>query len=71
MCSSDLASLTSAGSLSSFSSFGRTTVDLAAPIVFTPTDHSGPSSFRMFGYDYTAKKYVAFGQFSDYDKYMK
>ena len=44
---------------------------LAAPIVFTPTDHSGPSSFRMFGYDYTAKKYVAFGQFSDYDKYMK
>lgn len=44
---------------------------LAAPIVFTPTDHAGPSRFRMIGYDYGAKKYVSFGEFADYEKYMK
>ena len=42
---------------------------LSAPIVFTPTDHAGPSSFRMLGYDYTAKKYKPFGDFSDLSKY--
>lgn len=44
---------------------------LAAPIVFTPTDHAGPSRFRMIGYDYGAKKYVSFGEFADYEKFMK
>jgi len=44
---------------------------LAAPIVFTATDHAGPSRFRMIGYDYGAKKYVSFGEFADYEKYMK
>jgi len=44
---------------------------LAAPIVFSPANQSGPTSFRMFGYDYAAKKYVAYGEFADYDKYMK
>jgi branched-chain amino acid transport system substrate-binding protein len=44
---------------------------LSAPIVFTPEDHSGPTSFRMIGYDYGAKKYVSYGEFSDYVKYMK
>lgn len=44
---------------------------LAAPIVMTPTDHAGPSRFRMIGYDYGAKKYVSFGEFADYEKYMK
>ena len=44
---------------------------LAAPIVFTPTNHAGPSSFRMIGYDYNAKRYTSFGEFRDYDKYTK
>lgn len=44
---------------------------LAAPIVFTPTNHAGPSSFRMIGYDYNAKRYTSFGEFRDYEKYMK
>jgi ABC-type branched-subunit amino acid transport system substrate-binding protein len=51
--------------------FTVSTNGLAAPIVFSPANQSGPSSFRMFGYDYAAKKYVAFGEFADYDKYMK
>ena len=44
---------------------------LAAPIVYTPTDHTGPVAFRMIGYDYGAKKYKAIGEFSDYAKYLK
>jgi len=51
--------------------FTVNTNGLAAPIVFSPANQSGPTSFRMFGYDYAAKKYVAFGEFADYDKYMK
>jgi ABC-type branched-subunit amino acid transport system substrate-binding protein len=51
--------------------FTVSTNGLAAPIVFSPANQSGSSSFRMFGYDYAAKKYVAFGEFADYDKYMK
>lgn len=44
---------------------------LAAPIVFTPANHAGPSSFRMIGYDYGAKRYTSFGEFRDYEKYLK
>jgi branched-chain amino acid transport system substrate-binding protein len=51
--------------------FTVNTNGLSAPIVFTPTDHDGPSRFRMIGYDYAAKKYVSFGEFADYEKYMK
>ena len=47
------------------------TKGLTAPIVFSPTNQSGPSSFRMIGYDYNAKRYTAFGEFRDYDKFMK
>ena len=32
---------------------------------------SRASRFRMIGYDYGAKKYVSFGEFADYEKYMK
>jgi hypothetical protein len=39
--------------------------------VFSPTNQSGPSSFRMIGYDFNAKRYTAFGEFRDYDKFMK
>ena len=44
---------------------------LAAPITYTPTDHTGPVAFRMIGYDFGAKKYKSFGEFSDYVKYLK
>ena len=44
---------------------------LAAPIVYTPTDHTGPQVLKMFTYDYGTKKYKSFGEFSDYAKYTK
>ncbi len=44
---------------------------LAAPITYTATDHTGPVAFRMIGYDFGTKKYKAFGEFSDYAKYLK
>ena len=47
------------------------TKGLAAPIAYTPTDHTGPVAFRMIGYDYAAKKYKTIGEFSDYTKYLK
>jgi branched-chain amino acid transport system substrate-binding protein len=51
--------------------FTVNTNGLSAPIVFTPNDHAGPSRFRMIGYDYAAKRYVSFGEFADYEKFMK
>ena len=44
---------------------------LAAPIVYTPTDNTGPVVFKMFGYDYGSNKFKAFGEYSDYTKYTK
>ncbi len=44
---------------------------LAAPVVFTPDNHTGPAAFRMIGYDFAAKKYKPFGEFADYAKYTK
>lgn len=44
---------------------------LAAPIVYTPTNNTGPVVFKMFGYDYAAKKFKAFGDFADYAKYTR
>ncbi len=47
------------------------TKGLAAPITFTADNHTGPVAFRMIGYDFAAKKYKPFGEFSDYVKYVK
>lgn len=44
---------------------------LAAPISYTPTNHTGPSVLKVFGYDYPAKKFRHFGEYSDYVKYTK
>jgi branched-chain amino acid transport system substrate-binding protein len=44
---------------------------LAAPIVYTPDNHTGPVVFKMFGYDYDAEKFKAFGEYSDYAKYTR
>lgn len=43
---------------------------LAAPIVYTKDDHTGPQLLKMFGYDYGASKFKAFGEYTDYAKYM-
>ena len=47
------------------------TKGLAAPITFTADNHTGPVAFRMIGYDFGAKKYKPYGEFSDYTKYIK
>jgi branched-chain amino acid transport system substrate-binding protein len=44
---------------------------LAAPIKYTPTNNTGPVLFKMFGYDYGAKKFKAFGEYADYAKYTQ
>ena len=44
---------------------------LAAPIHYTPTNHTGPSVLKVFGYDYAGKKFRHFGEYSDYAKYTK
>ena len=47
------------------------TKGLSAPITFTADNHTGPVAFRMIGYDFGAKKYKPYGEFSDYVKYTK
>ncbi len=42
---------------------------LAAPITYSPTNHTGPVVLKMFGYDYSNNSFKHFGQFSDYQKY--
>ena len=42
---------------------------LAAPISYSPTNHTGPVVLKMFGYDYSNNSFKHFGQFSDYQKY--
>ena len=44
---------------------------LAAPIHYTRTDHIGPKVLKIFGYDYTTKKFKHYGEYSDYAKYTK
>ena len=51
--------------------FAVDTRGLTGPVVYTPTDHTGPQVLKMFTYDYTAKKYKSFGDFSDYAKYTR
>ena len=42
---------------------------LSAPISYTPQNNTGPVLFRMFGYDYDAKKFKAFGEYAESSKY--
>ena len=44
---------------------------LAAPIVYTPTNNTGPVVFKLFGYDYGTNKFKAFGDYADYAKYTR
>ena len=44
---------------------------LAAPIVYTKDDHTGPKVLKMFGYDYGTNKFKAFCEYSAFEKYTK
>lgn len=53
---------------------GGFTVDskgLAAPIVYTKDDHTGPQVLKMFGFDYATNKFKHFGEYADYAKYTR
>lgn len=47
------------------------TKGLSAPIVFTKDNHDGPVVHKMIGYDFAAGKYKSFGDYKDYEKYLK
>lgn len=47
------------------------TKGLSAPIRFTKDDHVGPNVLKFFGYDYAAKKFKPYGEYSEYVKYTK
>ena len=42
-----------------------------APVTYTPTNHDGPTLLKVFDYDYKTKKFVSFGDYSDYAKYTR
>ena len=42
---------------------------LAAPINYTPTNHTGPVVLKIFGYDYATSKFKHYGEYADYAKY--
>ena len=42
---------------------------LAAPITYTPSNHTGPVVLKMFGYDYATNKFKHYGEYADYSKY--
>ncbi len=44
---------------------------LAAPFSYTPTNNTGPVVFKLFGYDYAANSFKAYGDYGDYAKYTK
>jgi branched-chain amino acid transport system substrate-binding protein len=51
--------------------FTVNTQGLTAPITYTPTNNTGPVVFKLFGYDFAANKFKAYGEFADYEKYTR
>ncbi len=51
--------------------FTVNTQGLTAPIIYTPTNNTGPTVFKLFGYDFAANKFKAYGDFADYEKYTR
>jgi branched-chain amino acid transport system substrate-binding protein len=47
------------------------TKGVSAPLKYTKDDHRGLVSLRTYTYDFKTKKFLAFGQYADYEKYMK
>ncbi len=47
------------------------TKGLSALITYTPQNNTGPVLFRMFGYDFEAKKFKGSGEFADSAKYIQ
>ena len=43
----------------------------SAPLKYSTQDHRGLVGLRPYSYDFTTKRFKAYGKFSDYDKYVK
>lgn len=44
---------------------------LSSQLKYTPENHLGLVGLRPYSYDYDSKKYVAYGPYSDYQKFVK
>lgn len=47
------------------------TKGVSSPLKYTKDDHRGLLVVRPYSYDYEAKRFKAYGQYSDYEKYVK
>ena len=47
------------------------TKGVSAPMKYTKDDHRGMIGMRAYTYDFQAKKFKAFGQYADYEKFIK
>lgn len=47
------------------------TKGVSSPLKYTKDDHRGLVGLRTYAYDYQTKKFKPYGQYSDYDKYLK
>jgi hypothetical protein len=47
------------------------TKGVSSPLKYTKDDHRGLVGLRAYTYDFQSKKFKAFGQYADYEKYMK
>lgn len=47
------------------------TKGVSSPLKYTKDDHRGLVGLRTYNYDYQTKKFKPFGQYADYDKYLK
>ena len=44
---------------------------ISSPLKYTPDDHYGPALARPYRYDYQTNKFKAYGNYADYQKYLK
>jgi branched-chain amino acid transport system substrate-binding protein len=47
------------------------TKGVSSQLKYTKDDHLGPFVLRPYSYDYQAKKFKAYGKYSDYEKFVK
>ena len=44
---------------------------ISPPLKYTPDDHYGPALARPYRYDYPSRKFKSYGNYADYQKYLK
>ena len=51
--------------------FELDTHGLSSPLKYTPDNHAGLQVLKPFAYDYETKKFKTFGDYKDFEKYLK